>query len=241
MSIKESWNGRIMRQIIWPKKLTIIRHAQSEQNIVFENLDDNLENLLKKQKEIKDADIPITEFGFHQAEETGLYLANEKEKFDICFTSPYKRTLQTLNKIKSALNYDLKVYKDNRLREKEFGKFHGYSVQEIEKEFPEEYKMGSREGLYWYRPPSGENYPDVELRIHSFLNDLTKNYSNENVLIITHQISYKIFRSIFEHLDENEILNLDDTPNCSIQEYKIDTSNKVQGELKLVKYDKIVW
>ncbi|MFT4325899.1 MAG: histidine phosphatase family protein [Candidatus Woesearchaeota archaeon] len=225
-----------MTDLKWPKNLVIVRHGQSEQNVALDLLDDNLEGLLDQQKKIRDADIRLTPKGIDQARKTGVYLA-KRAPFDICFSSPYERTLQTSQFILETLGYDLRIFKDNRLREKEFGRLHGFTSDEIREQYPEEFEDREREGKYWYRLPRGENYPDVEARVHSFLDKLSRDYGGKNVLVVTHQVPYKMFRALFEHLDEDGVLALEDTPNCGMQKYVVNSSKAKEGRLELVDYN----
>ncbi|MFH1064436.1 MAG: histidine phosphatase family protein, partial [Candidatus Woesearchaeota archaeon] len=187
----------------WPNRLVIVRHGQSEHNVALDLLEDGLENRLEEMRKIRDADIALTPTGVWQAEQTGKMLAAYPD-FDICFSSPYERTLQTSYSILSQLPYEVKLFRDNRLREKEFGRLHGLSTDEIKENHPEEYAGRELEGKYWYRLPGGENYPDVEERVHSFLNKLHRDWSGKNVLVVTHQVPYVSFRKMFEHLDEEQ-------------------------------------
>jgi len=227
-----------MTKLKWPKKLVVVRHAQSELNLAQDILEDDLEGLLEKQKKVRDADILLSDKGILQAEKTGQYLS-KKEKFDVCFSSPYTRTLQTAEGIISQFEKTVKIYKDNRLREKEFGRLHGFETEEIRRRYPEEFEDRKRDGKYWYRLPRGENYPDVEARIHSFLDKLVRDYGGQRVLVVTHQVCYKMFRALFEHLGEEEVLALKETPNCGIQTYEIDVSKTKEGRLKLIDYDEV--
>jgi broad specificity phosphatase PhoE len=229
-----------MVNVKWPNKLVIVRHGQSEQNVALDLLEDNIDELLAQQKQIRDADIKLTSTGISQAQKTGLYLANYKQ-FDICFSSPYRRTLETSNEIINKLGYNLKIFKENRLREKEFGRLHGYKTEEIRNLYPEEFEDRERDGKYWYRLPRGENYPDVEARVYSFLDKLVRDWGGKNILVVTHQVPYKMFRALFEHLDEKEVLNLEDVPNCGLQEYNIDFSKKEEGRLRLTKFNQIFY
>lgn len=224
----------------WPKRLVIVRHGQSEQNVALDLLQDNIDKVLAEQKKIRDADIKLTERGIYQAEETGKYFS-KSEPFDICFTSPYTRTLQTTENIVKNLGYDLRVFKDFRLREKEFGRLHGFTTEEIKKKYPEEYEDRERDGKFYYRLPRGENYLDVQDRVHNFLGKLNRNYSAKNVLVVTHQVPYLMFRAIYEHLDEMEILDLGDVPNCGIEEFVIDTTKYEEGRMKLKKYNIVAY
>jgi len=224
----------------WPKRLMVIRHGQSEQNVALDLLQDNLNELLQKPKEKRDADIELTDIGYEQAIKTGKYLSTTP-RFDICFSSPYKRALQTAEAIISMLGYQIKIYKDNRLREKEFGRLHGFTTEEIRENYPEEFNDRERDGKYWYRLPRGENYPDVEIRAHSFLAKLARDYGGKSVLVIAHYVPYIMFRALFEHLDEKDVLNLESIPNCGIQEYYIDTSKVLEGRMKLKEFNKVVY
>tara|TARA_Y100000310_G_scaffold208647_1_gene209259 strand:+ start:212 stop:922 length:711 start_codon:yes stop_codon:yes gene_type:complete len=227
-----------MTQTKWPARLVIVRHGQSEQNVALDLLEDNLEQKLKEQKEIRDADVELTSYGVFQAQQTGLFL-RETDQFDICFSSPYVRTMQTAEVIIENIGYELRIYQDERLREKEFGRLHGFSRDEIKESFPEEFHDRNREGKYYYRLPRGENYPDVRMRIHSFLDKLARDYGGKKVLIVTHQVPCKLFRALFEHLREKEVLALEETPNCGIQEYVTDPTNP--NRLKLIEFNRIAY
>ena len=118
-----------MLELKWPNRLTIIRHGESEQNVALDLFQDDLDGVLAEQKKIRDADIKLTDKGLWQAQETGKYL-NKTTPFDVCFVSPYHRTLQTSHEIVKQLAYDLTVYNDFRLREKGFGEDKPVSTNE---------------------------------------------------------------------------------------------------------------
>ncbi|KYR02764.1 hypothetical protein DLAC_00227 [Tieghemostelium lacteum] len=212
----------------WPVRLVVVRHAQSEQNAALDLFQDDIDRLAG----VRDADIKLTQVGEWQATKTGEYLATTT-KFDVCFTSPYFRAVETSKLIINQLGYQIKLHKDNWLREKEFGRLHGLTEQMIKERYPDEHTIRNRDGRYWFRPIGGENYADVELRIHAFLEKISRNYSGKSVLIITHQVPYKIFNSLFHHLDEEGLLGLEPVYNCGVQEYILDTSKSPEGRLKL--------
>lgn len=218
-----------MTNFKWPKNLIVVRHGESESNVALDLLQPNLDQILiDQQKKTRDADVKLTDRGILQAKQAGIYLAKEEEPFHVCFSSPYERAIQTAHHIIFQLGYKVPIYVDNRLREKEFGKLHGLTTSEIKEKFPEEFLDRQRDGKYWYRLPRGENYPDVEMRVHSFLDKLARNYQGRNVLVTTHQVPYKLFRALFEHLGEEEVLSLKETPNCGIQKFVSEN-----GKLKL--------
>lgn len=229
-----------MTQLKWPTRLTIIRHGQSEQNVALDLFQHDLDGVLAEQKKIRDADVRLTEKGIRQAQETGKYL-NSTAPFDICFISPYQRTVQTSQEIIQQLDYELTMYSDFRLREKEFGRLHGFTTQEIKNKYPEEYEDRERDGKFYYRLPRGENYPDVCSRVYSFLSKLNRDYAGQSVLIITHQVPYILFKAIFEHLNEKEILALGSPPNCAIEQFEIQTDKHPEGRLIQTMYNYVAY
>ena len=224
----------------WPRGLVIVRHGQSALNVARDLLDANVEEALRGLRSTRDVDIPLTPAGIWQAQQTGKHFA-ALEAFDICFTSPYRRAIQTAHEIIAQLARKPAIYKDNRIREKEFGILHGYGSGQIRDLFPHEFESREREGKYWYRLPGGENYPDVEQRVHSFLDRLIRDYGGKRVLVVTHQVPVKIFRALFEHLDEEGVLALEDAANCGIEEFALGTSRALEGRMMLAGYNTVVY
>eukprot|EP01132_Coremiostelium_polycephalum_P006594 gene6594-8162_t len=212
----------------WPQRLVIVRHGQSEQNAALDLYQHDIDTLAN----VRDCDIKLTEIGEWQAKQTGKYL-DTTEPFDICFVSPYQRAIDTANHIIDQLSHKPKLFKNNWLREKEFGRLHGLDEKSVRERYPEEYKIRNRDGKYWYRFPNGENYPDVEMRIHCFLEKISRDFSGRSILVVTHQVPYKLFRGLIYHLDEEKLLALEPVHNCGIQEYLLDTTKAIDGRLKL--------
>jgi len=224
----------------WPKKLVVVRHGLSELNVAKDLLEKDLAHTLHLLKNKRDVDICLTETGIMQAQKTGKFLS-AYEKFDACYVSPYKRCIDTAKNIISNFDYGLETHKDNRLREKEFGKLHGLEKEEIAKLYPDEHECRIRDGKYWYRLPGGENYPDVEMRIHSFLGKLNRDHQGHNILVVTHHVPCAMFRALFEHLDEDGVLALGDVANCGIVEFDIDFKEEKDGKMKLKHFNKVVY
>lgn len=188
---------------------------------------------------IRDADIKLTKLGEEQAIKTGKYLAT-LPPFDICFCSPYRRAVRTAELIISQFNYRIGLFKDNRLREKEFGRLHGLDKQTVKERYPEEYKARERDGVYWYRFIGGENYVDVEMRINSFLESL-QDYAGRSVLVVSHQVPFKMFRAVIQRLDESQVLELPYVPNCAMQQYKLNQTKYPDGRLILDKFNYVAY
>jgi len=216
----------------------IVRHGESEHNAVLD-LHQPILNI-QAVSSIRDADVRLTPRGVLQARATGTFLSTTN-RLDICFTSPYLRAIQTTEEIVSQLGYPLKVYRSNNLREKEFGRLHGLQEQHVRDKYPEEYTARERDGKYWYRFPGGENYPDVEFRVMTFLEKLSREFAGRSVLIVTHQVPYKMFRAILQHLDEDAVLGLENVANCGVQEYLLDCKKSQDGRLKLQTFNFVAY
>ena len=145
----------------WPNRLGILRHGESERNVAKERA-----KLAGSHgifgSGLRDVDTPLTSKGRQQAQATGEYLSRGYQ-FDVVFTSPYKRTLETAAGIQSLLQPTPPQVIEERIREIEFGILDGLTADGIKKQHPEEHSRRQREGKYWYRPPGGESRPDVAL------------------------------------------------------------------------------
>ena len=145
----------------------------------------------------------LTPRGQKQAKITGEYLNKKFGKFDVYYQSYYSRTQQTLQ----LMYPEAHVYEDSRLAEAQRGVWHTMTTDQIKKRFPEEIERRKREGLYHYRPLGGESWPDVELRIHSFLGTLNRDYSNKKVLCAVHGHWLILFQKLIQHFSIEEAVD----------------------------------
>ena len=205
----------------WPDQLVIVRHGQSERNVAKERA--KAEHKLEVwSANLRDVDTPLTALGFDQAVATGRFLRG-KFNFDMVFTSPYLRTIQTAEHIVAQMAAPPAIMYEERIREIEFGILDGLTRDGIQKLYPLEFARREREGKYWYRPPGGESRPDVALRVHSFLGTLTREYRRKTVLVICHSVVVLIFRRLLERWDEAQYMKVDtedDVLNCSVTTYR---------------------
>jgi broad specificity phosphatase PhoE len=91
-------------------------------------------------------------------------------------------------------------------------------------------------GKFFFRPPGGESWCDVILRLRSVIDTLTREYRGARVLIVGHQVIVNCFRYLFERMTEAEILALDrqaDVPNCGVTLYEYDPHEGERGKLVL--------
>jgi broad specificity phosphatase PhoE len=223
----------------WMDHLVIVRHAESERNV--RRAAALKSGALDYGHEVRDMDVPLTERGEKQAEATGYYLG-KMFKFDRVFVSPYLRAVQTTHLMLRRFGHHLSPTLEERVREKEFGILDGLTRNGIMKKYPDEWKRREREGKYYYRPPGGESYPDVALRVHGFLGTLTRDCRKQSVLVVCHSVVALTFRRLLERLSEKDLLAIDRDPeqdvcNCSITWYQFDLSAGERGRLVLREFN----
>jgi len=212
-----------------------VRHAESERNIWKEIATAKGEFVYGRK--MRDMDVLLTSNGEKQAIATGRHLGTEF-RFDRAFVSPFKRTMQTARSMIEQFPYQVEITEEERVREIDFGILDGLTKHGIAHYHPEEKERRSKLGKYHHRPPAGENYPDVALRVHSFLGTLTRETAGESVLVICHSVVVMIFRKLLERLSELQLLAIDadkamDVKNCSVTHYAFDPSVGKNGKLVL--------
>lgn len=206
----------------WPKRLWLVRHGQSEGNVARDAAHEA--NASDIELTVRDVDVPLSELGHQQAAAAGEWFArlSQGEKPEILLSSPYARARQTAEAICSAggvLGGAKPTILDERLREREFGVFDGLTTKGIVERYPKEAEHRGKVGKFYYRPPGGESWADVILRLRSALNTINLQYADKTVLIVCHQVVVLCIRYILEELTEPDILAIDkaaDILNCGI-------------------------
>ena len=226
----------------WPSHLVIVRHAESERNIWKEIA--TAKGELVYGGEVRDMDVPLTPDGERQAVATGKGLVVE-HKFDRVFVSPFRRTIETARLMIEQFP-NAEVIEDERLREIDFGVLDGLTKHGIAHFHPEEKDRRAKLGKYHHRPPAGEDYPDVALRLHSFLGTLARETAGESVLVVCHSVVVLIFRKLLERLSEQQLLTIDrdkaqEVRNCSVTHYEFDPSAGMKGKLILRDFNRVYY
>ncbi len=101
---------------------------------------------------------------------------------------------------------------------------------------PELAEQRAHVGKFYFRPPGGESWCDVILRLRSVLDTLAREYRGDRVLIVGHQVIVNCLRYLLERLDEQAILEIDrqgDVPNCGVTLYEFDPAAGRRGKLVL--------
>ena len=216
----------------WPARLWLVRHGQSQGNVARDAADEAGAHEIDI--EMRDVDVPLSDLGRMQAEAAGRWFAAlpAEERPEVILSSPYVRARQTAEAICNAgalAAGPSRTIIDERLREREFGIFDRLTTVGIRERFPEEAAHRRRLGKFYHRPPGGESWADVILRLRSMLNTINLHYCDRRVMVVCHQVVVLCFRYILEELDEAEILSIDkqaDVLNCGICAYDFEPDAK---------------
>jgi broad specificity phosphatase PhoE len=210
----------------WPRRLWVVRHGQSAGNVARDAAELAGHELIDIAT--RDADTPLSALGEAQARALGEWFAHlaPAQRPTVFMTSPFVRSRQTCAAVMQAVGADPgDVHTDERLREKEFGILDRYTVHGIASKFPELASQRALVGKFYFRPPGGESWCDVILRLRSLLEELRRDHVGDRVLIVAHQVIVNCFRYLLEGFDEAAILAIDkqaDVPNCGITEYGLE-------------------
>lgn len=156
--------------------LYMIRHGETDQN--------------KKKCLQGRSDIELNAYGRELAEITAKALKDVK--FDVIYTSPLKRAVETATILKG--DRQIPVIVEERIQEISFGEYEGLCYSK------EHYNLPDKDFDYFfsapekYKPaPSGETFKMVIERTGDFLRELISNpaYEDKTVLLSTHGCALK--------------------------------------------------
>jgi len=214
--------------IDWPAELYLIRHGESAGNVARDRAMAAGAGVINI--DMRDCDVPLSELGERQSTALGRWCARNVGGFDSVISSPYVRAQQTAAfALRSAGWGDVPTRTDERLREREFGILDRLTRTGIEERYPEQAEMRAVLGKFYYRPPGGESWTDVILRLRSIVATLSQEYAGQRVAIVSHQVVVLCFRYLLERLGEADILAIDregDVANCSLTTYRFDSSQR---------------
>ena len=230
----------------WPARLWLVRHGESSGNVARALAETG--GLAMIDLADRDMDVPLSLLGEKQARALGRWFRKmpSAEQPSVVLVSPYLRALQTSQLVTHEAglreNPSLLELPDERLREKEFGAFHQLTKSGIASQFPQEAKLRDHVGKFYYRPPGGESWCDVILRLRSVLDTIQLQYQRERVLIVAHEIVVLCMRYLVERLTEQQLLAIDaagDVANCSVTDYEFERDEQGRGSMTLRCYNHV--
>ena len=211
----------------WPASLVIVRHGESAGNVAREFAEAQGHPFIDIAQ--RDMDVPLSQLGERQAAAVGAWIATLGRRApSVVLASPYVRAERTASLALAAAGLDVPLVLDERLREREFGVLDRLTKAGIQQRFPDQAEARGRIGKFYHRPPGGESWCDVALRVRSVLDSVTREHSGERVLIVAHQVVIMMFRYVIERLSEADVLRISrevDLANCSVTTFKVDRRN----------------
>ena len=212
----------------WPRTLWIVRHGQSAGNVARDRAEADGLHVIDIAE--RDIDVPLSPLGRQQSAALGHWFGDlpANRRPQVVISSPYVRARQTARLLMDASGLDprnVRLRHDERLREKEFGILDRLTVHGIRQKYPELAQQRGHVGKFYFRPPGGESWCDVILRLRSVLEMVCREHEGERVLVVAHQVIVNCMRYLMEELEEDEILAFDrqaDVPNCGVTSYELD-------------------
>lgn len=175
-------------------KLLVTRHGETEWN--------------RKNRILGRTDIPLNDTGIIQAKNLK---DNIPYPISYVISSPLKRAAMTANII--CEGKDIVIKYDDRLIEMDYGIFEGKDRGD------ELYQKEKRH--FFKRYPQGESYLQAVQRVYNFIDDIIKDYADENVLIVTHNGICRIISTYFNDISNEDFAQYS-LKNCDVEVYHIE-------------------
>ncbi|UOZ05766.1 histidine phosphatase family protein [Amycolatopsis sp. WQ 127309] len=177
----------------------VLRHGESTGNVAREVAETAGADVIDLAE--RDADVPLTGPGRDQATAAGELLAGHRP--DVVVTSTYRRAWDTA---KLAAPAGVAIVPDERLRDRELGVLDLLTTRGVRERWPDEARRKRRLGRFYYRPPGGESWADVVLRVRSLLAELSAERPGARVLLSAHEMTVFALRYLLEGLPEPDLM-----------------------------------
>ena len=197
-----------------PLDLYVIRHGQSEANVIVQAGEQGDNSLYTQDNvTVPDRSWRLTAIGRKQADCIGRWLVSQQELFDRYLVSPYVRTRETA----ATMALPKARWEESRvLRERSWGEINTITQEEVRTNYSRNWMFKRTDPLYW-RPPAGESIADVaEDRVHNLLTSLNRRAESESVVAVTHGDFMLALMLTLEDISDEEFLRRADSPDWQI-------------------------
>lgn len=182
-------------------KIMLIRHGESTANVAATAAEAAGDEVIAVTA--RDADVPLSELGEQQAAalrprleaDLGAELGRA-----LVWSSPYRRAVSTARLALGSSAFTI----DERLRDRELGILDALTKRGVDARLPEEAARRRWLGKFYYRPPGGEAWTDVALRLRSFTGELA-GADGRPVLLFTHDAVVSLFLYVLLGWTEAEL------------------------------------
>jgi broad specificity phosphatase PhoE len=202
--------------------LWAVRHGQSTANVAFGEAEETGSTAPVPGR---DRDVPLSERGAAQAFALGTWLAGQAPAAgpDLVVCSPYARARQTwegmADRAAELGGPRLDVLVDERLRDREMGVFELHPPAASRARAPEEAARRALLGEWYYRPPGGEAFTDVAVRVGQFVSDLGRAAPGRRVLVVAHDGIVIALRHVLTGIGATAPQELPPVPNASVSHW----------------------
>lgn len=185
------------------EELWLVRHGESVGNLAATGAEVAGAEVIELAD--RDADVPLSETGIEQARALAAPLLAATETPQIAWLSPYVRAQQTFAlSVENGPAID-RILTDERLRDRELGILDLLTWRGVAARHPEEAARRARLGKYYHRPPGGESWADVALRLRSFLHD-TAGADARVGLVVAHDAVVMLLIALLTGMDEPHLM-----------------------------------
>ncbi len=209
-------------------ELWLVRHGESVGNVAASQAGAAGADLI--QVGLRDADVALTPTGQAQAAALGTWLAGLPTQVapQAVWSSPYLRAVQTAEIAIRGSGAALPIRVDERLRDRELGILDLLTTTGVQNLLPAEAQRRAWLGKFYYRPPGGESWADMALRVRSLLLDLERPDVPPRVLVVCHDAMILIFRYVCEGMGEADLLAC--ASSGSIRNASVTRLHRVDGQ-----------
>lgn len=193
-----------------------IRHGQSQAN---------LEQIFAGH-----TDIPLTELGRKQAQNTARFL--EQYPIEKIYSSDLLRSMQTAEP--TAKHFGLSIIPDREMREIYAGEWEGKLFEDLLKEYGNGYETWIKD-CGRAHPNGGESVVELGERIYRECDRLLSENQGKCVAIFSHATPIRLLNARFQGVAVEDLSRVPFAPNASVTVVEYDEEGK--STLKLSGYD----
>lgn len=176
--------------------LFFIRHGESDANV--------------KKYFAGQLNVPLTPLGISQAEAEAKSLADSHRSFDVIMSSNLDRAYETAVRIAKAIGYPAKsVVVEPLLTERAGGVYEGKPLEEF-------FALSEDQQI----EGGAESFKHLGDRATALLKHLEANYTNKDVLLVSHATFGEMLQAILKYNDYSKILDGEKIPNATMIKLK---------------------
>jgi len=195
-----------------PIDIVLIRHGQSEGNLARRLSEKCDHRAIEKLSECHSKNFRLTDLGRQQASLAGTWFdfnfyhsrGFKHSGFDRCYTSEYFRAVETAG----LLNIPNSEWLCNfYLCERDWGDLETCPEDKRWRKFGDALRLREKEPFFW-KPPNGESFVSLCLRINRVLDTLRCECSGKRVILVCHGEVMWAFRVLLERMSQQNFKKL---------------------------------